>query len=61
MKKEKKLEDQFQQAQNLEALGTLAGGIAHDFNNLLMGIQGRTSLMIAFPSPRASVQNPILA
>ncbi|MBU1161668.1 MAG: response regulator, partial [Proteobacteria bacterium] len=28
-------------------IGTLAGGIAHDFNNLLMGIQGRTSLMMA--------------
>ncbi len=44
--KGKKLESQLQQAQRMEALGTLGGGIAHDFNNLLMGIQGRTSLMI---------------
>ncbi|MEE9612103.1 MAG: PAS domain S-box protein, partial [Desulfatiglandales bacterium] len=43
---QKKLEAQFQQAQKMEAMGTLAGGIAHDFNNLLMGIQGNASLMM---------------
>lgn len=42
----KVLEAKFQQAQKMEAIGTLAGGIAHDFNNLLMGIQGHSSLLM---------------
>jgi len=41
----KRMEQQLQQTEKFESIGTLAGGIAHDFNNLLMGIQGRTSLM----------------
>jgi len=42
---QKRLESAFQQAQKMEAIGTLAGGIAHDFNNLLMAIQGRAELL----------------
>ena len=37
-------ETRLQQAQKLEAIGTLAGGIAHDFNNILGGILGYTEL-----------------
>lgn len=42
----KRLERQFQAAQRIESLGTLAGGIAHNFNNLLTGILGTISLLL---------------
>ncbi|MFZ1010914.1 MAG: PAS domain-containing protein, partial [Candidatus Sulfotelmatobacter sp.] len=55
----RELEEQFRQAQKMEAVGRLAGGVAHDFNNLLMVITAYTEMMRDKLSPENQLQHDI--
>ncbi|HTT67536.1 MAG TPA: PAS domain-containing protein [Gemmatimonadales bacterium] len=48
---QRSLENQFRQAQRLEAVGRLAGGVAHDFNNVLTAITGYSDLVLEDLAP----------
>ncbi len=52
-----RLEEQFRQAQKMEAVGHLAGGVAHDFNNMLSVIIGYCDLARERPSLEEAVRD----
>jgi len=56
-KEKRELEKILQQAQRMEAIGTLAGGIAHEFNNILWIISANTEYALEILKDGSEITN----
>ena len=55
-----RLEAQLQQANRVEAIGTLAGGVAHDLNNILGGLVSYPELLLVQIPEDSPLRKPML-